>query len=63
MTPNNRFERSRGASSMSHGGVDDWDKSASLVVCAIPRRSTSSLEAITTRLSRFKKRNDQRHHK
>jgi len=42
---NNRFERSRGASSMSQGGVDDRDKSASFLVCATPRRSTSSLAA------------------
>jgi len=27
-------------------GVDDWDKAASFVVGATPRRSTSSLEAL-----------------
>jgi len=41
---NNRFERSRVASSVSPGGIDDWDKLPSSSVAAAPRRSTSSLE-------------------
>jgi hypothetical protein len=43
---NNRFERSRVASSVAKDGVDDRDKSASLVVGATSRRSTSSLVAM-----------------
>ena len=43
-TPNNRFERSRVASSVSQGGgVDDLDKVPSFDAGATPRRSTSSL--------------------
>jgi hypothetical protein len=33
------------ASSLSHGGVDDWDKSVSFGLGSTPRRSTSSLDA------------------
>ncbi len=39
----------RGASSsVSQGGVDDWDKSASFDAGATPRRSTSSLDVADT---------------
>ena len=39
---NNRFERSRGGVFVEpRSGVDDWHKSASLGVGAVPRRSTS----------------------
>jgi len=43
MTSNNRFERSRGTSSLGKEGVDVRDESASLVGNAASRRSTSSL--------------------
>ena len=43
--PNNRFGRSRVASSVSQrGGVDDWDKVPSFDAGETPRRSASSLE-------------------
>ena len=46
LTSNNRFERSRGASSWAKEGVDDWDKVSSFIVGEAPRRSTSSLAVI-----------------
>ena len=46
VTPNNRFERSRVCVfGWAKEGVDDWDKAASLVGDAPPRRSISSLDA------------------
>ena len=40
---NNRFERSRAASSVSQGGVGAWDKSAPFVASATALGPTSSL--------------------
>ena len=46
MSPNNRFERSRGNSSAcAKEGVDDWDQVPSIDAGETPRRSTSSLGA------------------
>src|ERR1700689_550801 len=45
-SPNNRFERSRAASSVSQGGVDDWDRVPSFDAGEASRRSTSSLGAM-----------------
>jgi hypothetical protein len=50
-SPNNRFERSRGRLRCAREGVDDWDKAASLGVNATPRRSTSSLGFMFTRIT------------
>jgi ribonuclease inhibitor len=48
MTPNNRFERSRGVVfGEPRRRVDDLDKAVSLGVNATPRRSTSSLDDMT----------------
>jgi hypothetical protein len=40
---NNPLRRIAAASSVSQGGVDDWDKSTSIHVSETPRRSASSL--------------------
>jgi hypothetical protein len=51
-TPNNRFERSRGSRlRWAKEGVDDVDKSASLVVDATSRRSALSQDTATLRMN------------
>ena len=58
-TPNNRFERSRVASSVSQGGgVDDLDKVPSFDAGATPRRSTSSLGTTSNFAAVSKTRDD-----
>ena len=46
VSSNNRFERSRGASSANQEGLDDVDQLPSFDAGEAPRRSTSSLDAL-----------------